>query len=186
MRSTLFIFIFLSFSCFSQDSTLIELDSIKVHSPKRALILSAIVPGAGQIYNHNAMLKVKRNGRANVYWKLPIIYAGLGTTVYFAAYNNGIKNELKTEYTTRQSGGLGSDKWSAYDDQGILTLHDQYLKWRDLSILGAVMVYLFQMADAGVEAHFINFDVSEDLSMSFAPTMMDYKTAGLSIKLNFR
>lgn len=186
MRLILFFLFLLSFSCLSQDSTFIEQDSIKVHSVKKALILSAIIPGAGQIYNHNAMLKVKKNGRGNVYFKLPIIYAGLGATIYFTARNNGLKNELRAEYATRQNGGIGLDKWSAYDDQGLLTLHDQYLKWRDLSILGVAIVYLFQLADAGVEAHFINFDVSEDLSLSFYPTMMDFKTAGLSVKLNFR
>ena len=73
-----------------------------------------------------------------------------------------------------------------YDNQGVLTLYDQYLSFRDLSIIAVGLVYIFQVADAGVEAHFVDFDVSEDLSFSIDPTMINYNTAGLSMKLNFR
>ena len=59
-------------------------DSVKTHSWKRACLFSAVVPGSGQIYNHIAMPK----GKKKAYWKVPLIYAGLGATTYFVVKNN--------------------------------------------------------------------------------------------------
>jgi len=182
MKFLFVLILFFSSSCFSQDYLSTPKDSVKHHSVKRAVILSAIIPGAGQIYNHTAMPK----GKKNAFWKVPLIYAGLGTTAYFVITNNSLKNELKKEYSLRENGDVGDDKWNLYDDQGVLTLYDQYLSFRDLSILAVGLVYIFQVADAGVEAHFVDFDVSEDLSFTIDPTMINYNTAGLSMKLNFR
>ena len=182
MRFLYILFLLFVTSCYSQDSLFIAKDSIKPHSVKKAVVLSAVIPGAGQIYNHLAMPR----GKKNAFWKVPLIYAGLGTTIFFTITNNNFKNELKTEYSTRENGGIGNDKWSLFDDQGILTLYDQYLNLRDLSILAVGLVYIFQVADAGVEAHFVEFDISEDLSFSIDPTMVNYNTTGLSMKLNFR
>ena len=180
----LLLFLVLSFNSIAQDSIAVnQEDSIKPHSVKKAVILSAIVPGSGQIYNHIAMPK----GKKKAFWKVPLIYAGLGATSYFLITNQQSQKELRTEYSNRQDDTyVIPDKWSAYDDQGILTLYDQYLDWRDLSILGLAGVYLIQIVDAGVEAHFVDFDISEDLSMSLSPTFMPNYSAGLSVRLKFR
>ena len=179
----LIVFLLFAFSGQAEDSIpSLKNDTVKVHSVKKAVILSAVIPGAGQIYNHTAMPK----GKKKAFWKVPLIYAGLGATGYFLISNQQTQKELKQEYQSRLDTGSGSDKWSAYDDLGILTLYDQYLDWRDLSILGLAGVYLIQLVDAGVEAHFVNFDVSEDLSMSIEPTLMNNFTGGIKVKLKFR
>ena len=179
----LFVFLLFAFSGLAEDSIpALKRDTVKTHSVKKAILLSAVVPGAGQIYNHRAMPK----GKKKAFWKVPLIYAGLGATGYFLVTNQQTQKELKEEYQSRIDTGSGSDKWSAYDDFGILTLYDQYLDWRDLSILAVAGVYLFQIADAGVEAHFVSFDVSEDLSLSIEPTVMASFNAGIKVKLKFR
>lgn len=179
----LFVFLLLAFSGLAEDSIpSLKNDIVKVHSVKKAILLSACLPGAGQVYNHRAMPK----GKKKAFWKVPLIYAGLGATSYFLITNQITQKELKQEYQNRIDNGSGADKWSAYDDLGILTLYDQYLDWRDLSILGVAGVYLFQLADAGVEAHFVSFDVSEDLSLSVEPAIMSNFTGGLKVKLKFR
>jgi hypothetical protein len=184
MRLFLFGVFVLGYTCvFSQDSlvTLFLKDTIKVHSPKKAVIFSAILPGAGQVYNHIAMPK----GKKKAFWKVPLIYGALGTTGYFLVKNQLTQQSLKQEYTNRENGGLLDEKWSAYDKLGVLTLYDQYLNWRDLSILGVGAVYLIQIIDAGIEAHFVHFDISQDLSLAIEPAYFGQNTVGLKFNFNF-
>lgn len=184
MKRLLFLVFFSSTISFAQDSTQV-VDSVAPHSIRKALILSAVVPGAGQIYNHLAMPK----GQKKAFWKVPLIYAGLGATSYFLIRNEQEQKRLKKEYNNREylsyNPGDEFPDLAPYDDAGILTLYNQYLNWRDLSILAVGAVYLFQLADAGVEAHFVTFDVSEDLSFTIDPVIMAYRTPGLSLRLNF-
>jgi len=188
MKFLLLFFLFLSNAVTAQDE--IDTEEIPVvevedtsyhHSVKKAVIYSAIIPGAGQIYNHLAMPK----GQKKAFWKVPLIYAGLGVTTYFLISNQAKQKEFRAEYQLRLDTGSGSSKWSSYDDEGILTLYQSNLKWRDLSILAVGLVYILQVTDAGVEAHFVNFDVSEDLSLRIDPVMMNYRTAGLRLALHF-
>lgn len=184
MRLFLFGVFVLGYTCvFSQDSlaTLVVKDTIKVHSPKKAVIFSAIIPGAGQVYNHIAMPK----GKKKAYWKVPLIYGALGVTSYFLVKNQLTQQSLKQEYTNRKYGGLLDERWSDYDGPGVLTLYDQYLNWRDLSILGVGAVYLIQVIDAGIEAHFVHFDISQDLSLAIEPAYFGQNTVGLKFNFNF-
>jgi hypothetical protein len=188
IRNVIFVICCLPFAVNAQkdipkDSTNSVADTAKgyVHSVRDALIFSAIVPGAGQVYNHIYMPK----GKKKAFWKVPLIYAGLGATGYFLYTNQQTVKELKTEYTNRQNGGVLSDKWSLYDDFGILTLFQQYQNQRDLSIIGVGLVYLFQLADAGIEAHFVRFDISPDLTMSIYPSFPLGQSVGIGMKWNF-
>jgi Na+-transporting methylmalonyl-CoA/oxaloacetate decarboxylase gamma subunit len=166
----------------------VEHDSTKQHSVKLAAILSAALPGAGQVYNHIAMPK----GKKKAYWKVPLIYAGLGVTGYFAVKNHLEQKVLKQEYINRTEYGLPPiEKYSIYDDAGILQLYNQKITRRDLLFLGMGLVYLLQIADAAVEAHFVNFDVSKDLSMKIRPAVMPMNysaapTVGISLQLSLK
>jgi len=184
MKIALSVFlIFIISSAYSQlDSTVVVEDSVKVHSPKKAIIYSAVLPGAGQVYNHLAMPK----GQKKAFWKVPLIYAGLGTTGYYLLSNNRTQKELKTEYNNRVNNNIYSDEWINYDNQGILTLYNQYLNWRDLSIVGFLAVYIIQIADAGVEAHFVKFDISQDLSVAFDPVYYGNQSFGMKVNFNLR
>lgn len=165
----------------SNNSAVINNDSIPFHSPQKAFILSACLPGAGQIYNHIAMPK----GKKKAFWKLPLIYGALGTTGYFLIKNQQIQHSLKTEYDHRINGGKLANKWTNYDNQGVLTLYDQYATKRDLSILGFCAIYLLQIVDAGVEAHFVHFDVSNNLSLALEPSYFGSQIVGFKLDLNF-
>lgn len=159
-------------------------DTAKVHSIKLATIFSAVIPGAGQVYNHIAMPK----GQKKAFWKVPLIYAGLGVTTYFALKNNSEQRAIKTEYTYRENNnGLENDlNYSNYDSQGLLTLYNQKSNRRDLFFMGLGLVYLIQVADAAVEAHFVKFDVSEDLTMSIRPTILPSNQLGIALSFKFR
>mgnify|MGYP001627266498 FL=1 len=166
---------------FAQDIKIQE-DSASVHSVRKAMIFSAVVPGAGQVYNHMAMPK----GKKKASWKVPLIYAGLGATGYMLYNNQRTQLSLKNEYSNRMDGNATDPQWSMYDDQGVLTLYNQHLNKRDLSILLVGVVYLFQVADAGIEAHFVRFDISKDLSMQIKPTVIGMNRPAISATINFR
>lgn len=191
IKELVLLFCLFTSSCFSQESDTLQVpvdstvkikDTVKHHSIRTAVLLSAAVPGAGQIYNHIAMPKGKRKA----YWKVPLIYAGLGATTYFLITNQQTQKALKTEYKLRLDGLEGDEKWSNYDNQGVLQLYEQHARWRDLSIVGVALVYLLQVTDAGVEAHFVNFDVSEDLTLSISPKVLNFNTVGVGLTLNFK
>ena len=197
------IFLLFLYSCISLTSNAQEPDSIQVdnkikvkndtitektHSVKTATILSAVLPGSGQIYNHIAMPK----GKKKAFWKVPLIYAGLGVTTYFLISNQRNMMIYRNEYLAREElGYLGTGQHvnpltAGYDAQALLTLHEGYQTNRDLMILATFGVYLLNVLDAAVEAHFVNFDISEDLTMSVRPKVMMGFSPGLSVSFNFR
>lgn len=153
-----------------------------IHSPKKAAFFSAVLPGSGQIYNHLAMPK----GKKNAYWKVPLIYVALGGTGYTVLANNRLQRELKNEYKTRLAGNPGLPEYETYDLDGIEQLYNKHLNRRDLFILGFGAVYLLQVVDAAVEAHFVHFDISEDLSLSLQPAYFSSGQAGVTLNLDFR
>jgi hypothetical protein len=160
-----------------------------IHSVKKAVLLSTFIPGSGQIYNHIAQQKGQKKG----FWKVPLVYAALGGAG-FMLYNNQLQvNSLKTEYRTREDQGIGNPIYQAYTDDGVLTLYNQTAQSRDFSVLLLILAYGMQVADAAVEAHFVNFDISEDLSLGISPwtprleskNMIGYGF-GVGLHLNFR
>jgi len=172
--------LFVSFALRSQEDTLVLSDTIQRHSPKKAVIFSSVLPGAGQIYNHVAMPK----GKKKAFWKVPLIYGGLAATGYFLVQNQSIQKDLKQDYKNRINGGIPDVRWEQFDNDGVLTLFRQYQTQRDLSILGVGLVYILQVVDAGIEAHFVEFDISEDLSIQLRPSLISNRALGLSIKLD--
>lgn len=186
MKWLLLIFLCFPFFSFSQEAK-IGIDTLqteKIHSPKKAALLS-LLPGAGQIYNHLAMPK----GKKKAYWKVPIIYAGLGTTGYFFIKNHQTQSILKEEYLFRAKNGFPNPeltKYANYDDQGILTLFESKRTNRDLMMFAFIAVYGLNILDAFAEAHFVQFDISKDLSLNVNPIMMDTYSPGISVRLNFR
>lgn len=185
-RLVAFYLLLLSSVSFAGDTLSVSADTIVPHSVKKAILLSAVAPGAGQIYNHRAMPK----GQKKAFWKLPLIYGSIGTSIYFLIRNQSEQKKFRQEYSNRQylsyPDGQDYPGLEVYDDAGILTIYNQYLDWRDLSILAVGAFYFLQIADAGVEAHFVSFDISEDLSMAIRPTLMTGYTPGLNLQLNFR
>jgi hypothetical protein len=173
-------FLLLAPSVFGQDS-IQQKDSLKLQYHQKSMLYSALIPGWGQI--RNTIDAAQHN---NAIWKVPLIYGGLGAAGYFLVSNQQTQLELKQEYTNRINGGSLNPTWAAYDDPAILQLYRQYLDWRDLSILGFAAIYLFQIAEAGAEAHFVHFDTNPDLSISIEPSFVPNQYLGAKIQLTFR
>lgn len=169
------------FSSKAQDSLKVE-KCDTCHSVRKATLFSAIIPGSGQIYNHIAQPK----GQKKAFWKVPLIYGALGGATYFLIFNQSEVVKLRREYRYREENPGSAIDYLAYDSQGLLTLESQNANFRDFSILGLVLIYGLQVADAAVEAHFVSFDVSEDLSLRIKPWTYQTSHVGLSLSLNFR
>ena len=169
----------------SSDSTIVKDYVINTnHTGTKATILSAALPGLGQIYN-NAHKPPNRKSR--LWWKLPLIYGGIGTGIYFFSKNQTqyiyYRNQRRDLYNSNQ---LYSTK--GYSDSQLKSISDQYEKWRDLSVIGTLAVYLLNIIDANVEGTLLHFDCGDDLSLKIEPTVINYARTtytGASIKLRF-
>jgi len=153
---------------------------IKKHSPTRAAIYSAVIPGLGQGYNRK-------------YWKIPIVYAGFGLITYFIVTNTSNYREYKEAYTYVASGDssyIDNELVGKYDEQQLLDGKNYYQRNMELSYIIGGLWYILNIIDASVDAHFFDYDVSEDLSIRVDPVMHirrdDLKpVSGLKLTVNF-
>jgi len=168
------LFFLVSNKSFGQDNN----DTIKnAHSPKKATILSAVLPGAGQFYNKK-------------YWKMPIIYAGFGTLGYFLSANQTRYNNYKNALLYRTDDDpLTIDKYPEFSNEGLLQAKNYYRRNVELSYIFTVVLYVLNIVDATVDAHLYDFDISDDLSLRLQPTLIQIPTAynmpAQGIKLTF-
>jgi len=142
--------------------------SIKKHSPRKATLYSTLVPGLGQVYNKK-------------YWKVPIIYGGLYACVSISAFNHQQYTKIRSAYndlkTTNPNGTIQVGN-IIYTLNGLETSRDYYLKNRDLFAIFTVGIYVLNIVDANVDAHLFDFDISDDLSMRFEPTIIPMASKG--------
>ncbi len=154
------------------------------HSVGKAALYSAVVPGLGQAYNGK-------------YWKIPIVYAGIGTSAYFVYYWNSFYKELRQEYIFRTDGDSTTNA-TIYNyitsDEILLQYVDNTKRYSDLLVVVTSVVYILNIVDAVVDAHLYDFNVSDDLSLHVQPyilpkgylTQNDFNTFGLNLKLSLK
>jgi hypothetical protein len=166
------------------DTTHNETKNIKKTSKKEknstlAMALSAVIPGAGQIYNGK-------------YYEVPIIYGALYASYYlerranwaYQAYRSDI---LLLQDTTR----TGGRPVSGITDLDILAQkYNTSRRSRDFMIMVGVGVWVLNIIDAYIGAELSNFDVSDDLSLKIYPSvnMLTYNqpNINLTIQLKFK
>lgn len=143
-----------------------------------AIIFSACVPGLGQAYNKK-------------YWKIPIVYTTMGTTIYFFDYNNKLYKEYKQAYLNKTDTASSTiDAYPHYTDEQLKVFQDDYRRFRDLNVILTALFYTLNIVDAYVDAQLITFDVSDDLSLHVSPALNFYSvkqkpSAGLTLSLRF-
>ncbi len=154
---------------------------LKTHSPRKAAIRSAILPGLGQIYNKK-------------YWKLPIIYGGLGICGGIFFYNLGNYKDTRFAYRVKYNmrvNGTDSalfpkirDNLKPLSEESLRFYRNQFRRDIDYSVLVFILLWGLNVVDATVDAHLKSFDVSPDLSLQFRPGYSEVaKTNGLSLIL---
>ncbi len=182
LKIFLLIFIFGNFSAYAQEELNVVVQdtvttTINPLSPAKAAFYSALVPGLGQAYNKK-------------YWKIPIVYAGLGAGVYFYTWNNKKYHEYRDEYKRRLDGTSDPNHpiYGNLDDDRLIRAQKFHQKNRDLSALITAAIYILNIVDANVDAHLMQFNVNDNLSLApnINQNQIDYKfNTGVTLTLNF-
>ncbi|UQD56251.1 DUF5683 domain-containing protein [Flavobacterium sp. K5-23] len=178
----LFLFIIGNVTVFAQrktEATLVAKDTLKSIdidplTPAKAAFYSAILPGLGQAYNKK-------------YWKIPIVYAAMGTSLYFYIDNNKKYNQYRDAYKRRLE-GFTDDDFAYLDNSRLIAGQKFYQRNRDLSALITLGFYALNIIDANVDAALIQFNVNEKLSVNpfIYPNDVTLKTnVGLTFNYNF-
>jgi len=177
----------------SNKTTTITVDStkngvktkVKVYSPRKAAVRSAILPGLGQAYNKK-------------YWKIPIVYAALGITggifIYNLKYYRDTRFAYQAKYKASQPGATLADSADYFKIKPPLEQYsldilryyrDEYRRSIDYSALVFIIFWGLNVVDATVDAHLKAFDVSPDLSLKIKPGHSQMAgTNGISLVLN--
>ena len=162
---------------------------------KRALWLSLVLPGAGQIYNRK-------------YWKLPIIYGGFVGCIYALSWNNMMYKDYMQAYIDISDDDPNTASYDRFLHLGVKinegnkdryqqlfkSRKDKYRRWRDLSFFVMIGVYALSVIDAYVDAELSEFDISKDLSLKISPAVipnhgggnpLQAQSLGFNCSLNF-
>lgn len=159
-----------------------EIDAL---APSKAAFYSAILPGLGQAYNKK-------------YWKIPIVYAAIGTGVYFYINNTNEYNRYRDAFKSRLAGFNTDEFWGTdangipldtprISEDGLIRAQQQLRRNRELSLLITIGLYALNIIDANVDAHLLQYNVDERLGIKphFQFNELD-ATTNLGLTLDFR
>ena len=149
-------------------------------APARAAFYSAIIPGLGQAKNKK-------------YWKIPIIYAALGTGLYFYTDNNKVYKRYRNAYKSRLAGfiddefyGLGTTP--ILSNEALIRAQQTLRRNKELSLLITIGLYALNILEANVDAHLLQYNVDNNLAIK---PYLEFETPknsaqfGLTLNINF-
>jgi hypothetical protein len=143
----------------------------------KASLRSAILPGLGQVYNKK-------------YWKVPIVYGILAIPVSTFSYNSTWYKKTRFAYAARSDKDTTNDKLIAPELQPLATAslklyRNEFRKGMDFSILGLLVLWGLNVADAAVDGHLKSFDISDDLSMRVKPNLSTGRNGQMGFTASF-
>ncbi|TPV34243.1 hypothetical protein FJ651_07405 [Paucihalobacter ruber] len=154
-------------------------------APSKAAFYSAILPGLGQAYNKK-------------YWKIPIVYAAIGTGVYLYINNTNELNRYRDAYKSRLAGFNTDEFWGTdangiplaaprIESDGLIRAQQTFRRNQELSLLVTIGLYALNIIDANVDAHLMQFNVDENLAVKphYKYNQMD-NTTDLGLTINFK
>lgn len=149
-------------------------------APSKAAFYSAVFPGMGQIYNKK-------------YWKAPIVWAGMATSTSIYLFNNNEYKRYRRAFRQRESGLQDEftldNGTEVISRNGLISAQRTLRNNRDLSLLATVLVYVLQIVEASVNAHLLQFDTSDQLSvkpvMISDPIRVEAPSKGLRLHYSF-
>ena len=161
--------------------TLKTQDTVKAvidpNRPARAAFYSALVPGLGQAYNKK-------------YWKVPIVYIGLGVGIYSYTWNQKKYHDYRNEYKRRLDGPSDPEHpiYGGLDNDRLIRAQKFHQRNRDLSALITAGIYILNIIDANIDAHLMQFNVNDNLSLKpdMNQNQIDYQfNYGMTLTYSF-
>ncbi len=124
-------------------------------TPAKAAFYSAILPGLGQAYNKK-------------YWKIPLVYAALGTGIYFYLDNDKEYKRYRDAFKSRLAGFTddefyGTGSTPQISNEALIRAQRTLNKNREISLLVTIGIYALNIIDANVDAHLLQFNVDKNL-----------------------
>lgn len=161
----------------STENTSRKLDPLR---PAKAAFYSAILPGLGQAYNKK-------------YWKIPIVYAAIGTGLYFYIDNNNIYKRYRNAYKRRLAGFTddefyGTGEIPFLSDDALIRAQRTLKRNKELSLLVTVGLYVLNIIEANVNAHLLQYNLDDNLALK---PHIDFNNPnytaqmGLTLNINF-
>ena len=163
-----------------QDNIVYDLDSVYAQAdvnpelfqeistldPDKAALLSAILPGLGQIYNKQ-------------YWKLPIIL-GIGFTLgYYINYNHQYYQSLQNALIAETDNDPTTiNRFPNLTESTLNSRTEQFRRDRDYLMIISVVAYLINVADAHISAHLEEFSINDELKLGFRPSLQPMPAVG--------
>lgn len=142
--------------------------------PKKAMWMSVMCPGLGQIYNRS-------------YWKVPIIYGGVAAFSYLISWQGRMYNDYSNAYYDIMDNDPNTKSYESifknldgtldWKQKTLKNKRDSYRKNRDLCIFGVALLYVLNVLDAFVDGHLYDFSVTDDLSLRTEP-ILQYQGLG--------
>ncbi len=147
------------------------------NKPLKAAYYAAILPGLGQVYNKK-------------YWKLPILIGGMGTVGYYISLWDKKHQQFRVALIEKKYFPDSNNPLTQLSEDNLQRGIDVYRRYRDLNMILMVGIYFIQIVDAHVDAHLMDFDISENLSLrlqpSYEPAQFLYtRHYGLKFSINF-
>lgn len=158
-----------------KDSLLLKPYTIDPLSPSKAAFYSAILPGLGQAYNKK-------------YWKIPIVYGAMGLSLYYYIWNNNKYHEYRDAYKDLLANKELTGELAGLDGDRLIRAQRFHQRNRDLSLLITFGLYILNIVEANVDAHLMQFNVNENLSLrpQLQQNQIDYKyNMGLTLNYQF-
>lgn len=167
-----------------QDS--VKREPINILAPSKAAFYSAVLPGLGQAYNKK-------------YWKIPIVVGAITTGALIYDWNNKKYTRFREAYKSRLAGYNTDEFWGTDADgmplnapkisnDGLIRAQKTYRKNKEISILVTIGLYALNIIDANVDAHLLQYNVDENLSLKPHVKYNEFENTtdmGLTLNLKF-
>ncbi len=166
------------------DSIIKIKEPINPLSPAKAAFYSAVLPGLGQAYNKK-------------YWKIPLVYVALGTGIYFYIDNNNEYKRYRDAYKSRLAGFTNDEFYLDSEgnqlstprvtDDGLRRAQKLFRRNKEVSLLVTAGLYILNIIDANVDAHLMQYNVDENLTLAPHYKINEINATGnLGLTLNFK